>query len=116
MATVFPGSDYRTVEPTVLVGTGKTLCFTVGDEGDDWADVASIHIVGMGAATVHVKVSATGAENAFNDDVTVEAGYPHHIECYPLHLEPGGTISVEGEANQVVWITLIRGQQDSDRE
>ncbi|MCP4385333.1 MAG: hypothetical protein GY798_28635 [Hyphomicrobiales bacterium] len=114
MAAVFPRADYRTVEPTVLAGTSKTTCFTVGDEGDDWADVASIHIVGAGTAKVHVKVSSNGTEREFNDDVTVVAGYPHHIECYPLHLEAGGTIAVEGEADQVVWITLLRGQGDSE--
>lgn len=111
MPSIFPHVDYRTVEPTALTDTSKTLCYTVGDEGDDWSDVAGIQVTGAGAAMVYVKVSTNGTERLFNDDVTISAGYPHTIECFPLHLEPGGTISVEGVSGQIVWITLIRGQQ-----
>lgn len=113
MSAVFPRSDYRTVEPTVLGGTSKTTVFTVGDEGDDWVDVVSIHVVGAGAVKIHVKISSGGTEREFQDDYTVVAGYPLHLECYPLHLEPGGTIAAEGESGQIVWITLIRGQGES---
>ncbi|WP_421722933.1 hypothetical protein [Bauldia sp.] len=113
MAAVFPKSDYRTVEPTVLPNSNKTTCFTVGDEGDDWADVIGIMITGAGTAKVHVKLRASGVECELNDDVMVAAGWPHTIEGFPLHLEAGGTISVEGEPSQVVWISLHRGQRDA---
>lgn len=111
MASVFPHTDYKTIEPTALTDTSKTLCYTMGDDNELWADLVGIQIVGAGAAQVHVKVSTSGTERLFNDDVTVVAGYPHTIECYPLRLEPGGTVSVSGENGQVVWVTLIKGQR-----
>ena len=114
MASIFPLVDYFTVEPTTLTDTSKTLCYTVGDDGELWADIVGIQVVGAGAAQVHVKVSTSGTEGLFNDDVTVSAGYPHTIECYPLHMEPGGTISVSGERGQFVWISLIKGQRPGD--
>jgi len=114
MASVFPHVDYTTIEPTALTGTSKTLCYTVGDQGDAWSDVTGVWIVGAGAAQIHVKLSAAGTERLFNDDVTVAAGYPHTVEGLPLHMEPGGTISVSGESGQFVWITIIKGQRTGE--
>ncbi|MCG8400296.1 MAG: hypothetical protein MJA84_01725, partial [Firmicutes bacterium] len=92
MATVFPRADYKTIEPTQLAGTSKTLCYTVGDDGEDWADVTGILIVGAGACRIHCKLSSNSTERLLNDDVTVDAGYPHMIEGLPIHMEAGGTI------------------------
>ena len=115
MSTVFPQTDYVTLEPRALSGTSKETLFSVGDAADEWADVVSIHVVGAGAVKILVKVNTGGTEREFQDDYTVEAGYPLHLECYPLHLEAGGTIAVEGVSGQIVWATLIRGQSDTDR-
>lgn len=114
MTTVFPRADYRTIEPTALTDTSKTLCYTVGDDGEDWADVTGILIVGAGACQVYCKLSSGGTEQLLNDDVTVEAGYPHPIDGLPIHMEAGGTINAEGESGQVIWIGLHRGQKNTE--
>lgn len=113
MAAVAPRSDYFT-KVTALTNTNETTVYTVGDDGETWADVTGITIVdstGAVATAAVVKCTlGTGVTQRTLARPTAEQiRYEWEKEGLPIHLNAGGSITVTGASGHHVWVTIIKG-------
>lgn len=104
---------------TALTNTTKTDCFTVGDDGEKWADLLGVSVTAStgtaGTATVAIFKAIDNVEMVVIFEGAVRANIPLELIGSPCtHLEPGDIVRVTGAANQVVCVSYAYGTRAPD--
>jgi len=101
MASVFPTGSYFT-KSGALADNNLTTVYTVGDQGEKYADVVGITVAASAAfadtCSVYRRQASDTTDYALVFKGAVEADFPLQIEGLPIHLTAGDLIKLQATA------------------